>query len=545
MPEPILFLVDEDSEALATLATALTRRFGTEYRVMTDTSPASGLARLADLCGDGCPVALIAASDIEWLVRAQERCPGAVRCVLLSLGDGGRYPRVRQALVLGQVDAYLLKPYADPEERIYPAITEMLGRWARQSRPRIPVLSLVGERWAPRSHELRDLLERSGLAYEFCAHDSEAGRRHLERIGHSAGFPVVIFRDRFLVDPTNSDIARLLGAQTQPEGGVYDMAIIGAGPAGLAAAVTGASDGLRTIVIERQTVGGQAGTSSMIRNYVGFPRGISGTDLAARTQEQAISLGVEFLLTCDAVRLDTGDGEHVITLAEGAVVHARTVVIACGVAYNRLDVDGVDALAGKGVFYGAATAEAPAFTGRDVFVIGAGSSGGQAAVYLARYAASVTLVARGDALTMSDYLARQIERTENIHIRLNTELLRAEGVRRLDALHVRNTVTGVSERLPGAAAFVLIGAGPHTTWLEKTVQRDERGYLVTGRHVVRDLAGVPAWPEERAPFVLETSLPGVFAAGDVRHGSPRGVAAAVGDGSLVVRSVREYLGAAG
>jgi thioredoxin reductase (NADPH) len=357
------------------------------------------------------------------------------------------------------------------------------------------------------------------------------------------GFPVVIFRDRFLVDPTNSAIARLLGAQTQPEGGLYDMAVIGAGPAGLAAAVTGASDGLRTIVIERQTVGGQAGTSAMIRNYVGFPRGISGTDLAARAQEQAVSLGVEFLLTCEAVRLDAGGAEHVITLAEGTEVRARTVVIACGVAYNGLDVEGVDALAGKGVFYGAATAEAPAFRARDVFVIGAGSSGGQAAVHLARYASSVTLIARGDALTMSDYLARQIERTENIRVRLNTELLRAEGARQLAALHVRHAETGVTERLAGAAAFILIGAGPHTTWLEKTVQRDERGYIVTGRHVVRDVAGVPAWPEERAPLVLETSLPGVFAAGDVRHGSPRGVAAAVGDGSLVVRSVREYLGA--
>jgi thioredoxin reductase (NADPH) len=543
MSEPIVFLVDEDPEALAALTTALTRRFGAEYRVLSDPSPASALARLAHACGAGSPVALVAASDLEWLVRAHELCPGAARCVLLALGDGGRYPRVRQALVLGQVDAYLLKPYADPEERVYPAVTEMLGRWARHSRPRIPVVSVVGERWAPRSHELRDLLERSGLAYDFCAHDSHGGRRHLERIGHAGGFPVVIFRDRFLVDPTNSAIARLLGAQTQPEGGLYDMAVIGAGPAGLAAAVTGASDGLRTIVIERQTVGGQAGTSSMIRNYVGFPRGISGTDLAARAQEQAVSLGVEFLLTCEAVRLDAGGAEHVITLAEGMEVRARTVVIACGVAYHRLDVEGVDALAGKGVFYGAATAEAPAFGGRDVFVIGAGSSGGQAAVHLARYASSVTLIARGDALTMSEYLARQIERTDNIRVRLNTELLRAEGARQLEALHVRHAVTGVTERLPGAAAFILIGAGPHTTWLEKTVQRDDRGYIVTGRHVVRDVAGVPAWPEERAPLVLETSLPGIFAAGDVRHGSPRGVAAAVGDGSLVVRAVREYLGA--
>ena len=540
--QPIVFLVDEDPETLASMAEALERRFGAEYRIIADTSPAAALSRLGEACERGETVALVAATDFEWLAQAHERCPKAARCVLVTLGDQGRVKRVREALVLGQADTYLLKAFGDPEERLYPVVSEILGRWTRATRPRLPILWIVGERWASRSHELRDLSERSTVPYAFYAHDSTEGQRLLDRIGHTGGFPVVFFRDRFLVDPPNVEIARLLGAQTEPEGGLYDVVIVGGGPAGLAAAVHGAADGLRTLVVERETVGGQAGTSSLIRNYPGFPRGISGSDLASRAQEQAISLGAEFTITRTVTALETREGEHVVTLAEGTEIRARTVVVATGVAYNRLGVEGIDDLAGKGVFYGAATAEAPAFSGRDVFVIGAGSSGGQAAVHLARYAASVTLIARGDAPTMSDYLVKQIERTPNIRIRLHTELLRAEGTRRLEALVVRDAHSGVIERLTGAAAFVLIGAGPHTAWLEKTVQRDERGYILTGRTVVRDFVGVPAWPEDRAPLPLETSVPGVFAAGDVRQRSPRGVAAAVADGAIAIRSVREYLG---
>jgi thioredoxin reductase (NADPH) len=541
MSDPVVFVVDEDPETLASMVAALERRFGLEYRILADSSPVTALARVAEICGQGETIALLAATDFDWLAQAHELCPHAARCVLVTLGEVGRAQRVRQALVLGQADTYLLKAFGDPEERLYPVVSEILGRWVRTTRPRLPILWIVGERWAARSHELRDLSERSTVPYAFYAHDSEEGQRLLQRIGHTGHLPVVVFRDRFLVDPENVEIAKLLGAQTEPEGGLYDVLIVGGGPAGLAAAVHGAADGLRTLVVERETVGGQAGTSSLIRNYPGFPRGITGADLASRAQEQAISLGAEFLITRNVTGLEAREGERIVTLAEGAEVRARTVVVATGVAYNRLAVDGMDELAGKGVFYGASTSEAPAFTGRAVFVIGAGSSGGQAAVHLARYAASVTLIARGDALTMSDYLVKQIERTPNIHVRLNTELVRAEGTRRLEALVVRDARTGLTERLTGAAAFVLIGAGPHTTWLEKTVQRDDRGYILSGRTVIRDFVGVPAWPEDRAPLPLETSLPGVFAAGDVRERSPRGVAAAVADGAIAIRSVREYL----
>src|SRR5262245_48736548 len=512
MAEPIIHVVDEDAEALSALAAALQRRFGVDYQILTDESPAAALLRLERAGERGEAVALVVAESLDWLAQAHELCPKAARCLLVSYGDGEAYQPVRSALVRGEIDSYLLKPCGDPEERLYLVVGEILGRWARSTRPRVPLLKIVGERWASRSHELRDLLERGSLPFEFCSHDSDEGRRLLLEAGQPAGLPVVLFRNRCLVDPSNPEIARMLGVRTEPEGRLYDLVVIGAGPAGLAAAVVGASDGLRTLVVERQVVGGQAGTRSMIRNYLGFPRGITGAELASRAHEQAVSLGAEFRVTQEVTRLETDWCERIVTVAEGTEVRTRAVVIATGVSYNRLAVEGVDDLLGKGVFYGGATAEAPGYVGRDVFLVGGGNSAGQAAVYLARYAASVTLVCRGESLAMSDYLVRQIQRSHNVEIRLNTEVLRAEGRRRLEALEVRDRIGGATERVSAAALFVLIGAGPHTSWLQRKLQRDEHGHLLTGSSVVRGKAGVPEWPEARAPHPLETSLPGVFAA---------------------------------
>jgi thioredoxin reductase (NADPH) len=298
---------------------------------------------------------------------------------------------------------------------------------------------------------------------------------------------------------------------------------------------------MRTLVVERQVVGGQAGTSSMIRNYPGFPLGISGAALATRVHEQAVSLGAEFLATRDVVGIAESGPERIVTLVGGTQIRTRAVVVATGVSYSRLEVDGVEPLMGRGVFYGAATAEAPALAGQDIFIVGGGNSAGQAAAHLSRYAATVTLLVRGPTLSMSDYLVKQLGRTANVGIRLNTTLCRAEGGVCLEALQVIEGGSGSIERLCGAAMFVMIGAGPHTSWLEKTLQRDAHGYILTGRSVVRSGGGMPPWPLDRPPHLLETSLPGVFAAGDVRHLSPRGVAAAVGDGSLAIGSVREYL----
>jgi thioredoxin reductase (NADPH) len=548
MPDPVLFVLDDDREALASVATALRRRFGADYQIMTDSRPAAALAWIEQACERGETIALVIAgvrssetTSLDWLARVHALCPRASRCVMISYGEAGTYPLVQRALVLGQVDTYLVTPLGDPEERLYPVVSEILGAWTKVTRPRVPVLRIVGERWSPRGHELRDLLERASVPYQFFAHDEDEGRALLRQLRHTGALPAVIFRDQCLGDPTNSEIAHMLGVNTEPQGGLYDLVVIGGGPAGLATAVYGASDGLRTIVIERQVVGGQAGTSSMIRNYLGFPRGVSGAELASRAHEQAMSLGVEFLPTSEVTGLEPSGTERIVILGGRTTARARAVVVATGVTYNRLEIEGVEALLGKGVFYGSSTAEAPACCDGTVFIVGGGNSAGQAATHLARYAPSVTVLVRGDALTMSDYLVRQMERTARIQVRLNTEIVRAEGAHRLEALQLRNNVSGATERVWGAALFVLIGAGPHTSWLSKAVQRDETGHILTGTSVVRGSAGEPRWPEERAPHPLETSLPGVFAAGDVRYRSPRGVAAAVADGALAVRSVSEYL----
>jgi thioredoxin reductase (NADPH) len=549
MPDPILFVVDHDPEILKCIAGALERRFGADYQVLTDCSPSSALARMRQACGRGEQVALVLADvwteempGIEFLDRAREACPRASRCVLVGWGDPQGFAQVRRALVTGQVETFLIRPCDDPEERLYPVVSEILGRWARTNRPRVAaVLRIVGERWSRRCHEIRDLLERAGIGYEFWAHDSEKGLQMLEEAGHEGALPAVFFGPQVLADPTNSQIALVLGARLDPEEDLYDLVIVGAGPAGLASAVHGAANGMKTLVVERSAVGGQAGTSSMIRNYLGFPRGITGAELAAHAREQAMSLGAEIIVTRGVVGLEKDGRDTVLTLAGDGKVRAKSVIVATGVSYNRLEVEGVGALIGKGVFYGTGASEAPAFAGKDVFVVGGGNSAGQAAVYLARFACSVTVLVRGAALDMSDYLVRQIERTPSITVRLNTKIVRAEGTSRLEALEICDGASRTAERVPAAALFVLIGAGPHTDWLAGKLQRDQQGYVMTGRHVTRGGASQPDWPAERLPYQFETSLPGVFAIGDVRHQAPRGVTAAVYEGTTAVWSAKEYL----
>ncbi|TMA85240.1 MAG: FAD-binding protein [Deltaproteobacteria bacterium] len=544
MPEPILFVVDDDPATLEALAAVLERRFGADYRILADASPASALSRIEQACERGEKVALVVASETsgpDWFVRVRELCSGAGRCMLVGYADARAYAVSRRAIALGQAETFLLKPWGHPEERLYPVVSEMLASWARTALPQPAILRIVGERWSSRFIELRDLAARNSIAGEFLAHDSAEGQRLLHEMGHTGRLPAVIFRNQVLSDPKNAEIAEMLGGHIEPEGGLYDLVIVGAGPAGLAAAVYGASDGLRTLVVESKAPGGQAGTTSMIRNYLGFPRGISGAELASRAQEQAISLGAEFVITREVTGLALDGDEWSVALAGGSAVRARTVLVGTGVSYNRLEVDGLDALVGKGVFYGPATMEAPALAGQDVFLVGAGNSAGQAAVHLARYAATVTLLVRGASLGMSDYLVKQMGRTDNIRIRLHTALVRVHGQRRLEAVEVRDKMKETSERMRAGALFVLIGAGPHTAWLPKMVQRDPQGYVLTGPNVIRDARGEPPWRLARAPFPLETSLPGVFAAGDVRHRATRRVSAAVADGAIAVRSIWDYL----
>jgi len=408
-------------------------------------------------------------------------------------------------------------------------------------------IRIIGEQWNPRSHQLRDLLERTTVPFGFYDSESEAGRRILAQAGvDGSRLPVLcIHSGAVLVDPTNEQVAVALGARTTPEPGLYDVAIVGAGPAGLAASVYAASEGLRTVLFDPETIGGQAGTSSRIENYLGFPRGISGGELAHRAFEQAQRFGVSVVFSKAATRLRADGMRLIATLSDGAEIESRTVVIATGVAYRRLEVASLERFAGVGVFYGAAMSEAPPCTGEEVLIVGAGNSAGQAAIHLARFASRVTMVVRSQSLaaSMSDYLIRQIGAHSNIDVRLGTWVVEGHGDKRLEAVTVER-VDGKREKLCAAGLFVLVGGTPHTQWLAGTVEMDAKGYILTGRDLLRSGRPPSGWRLEREPFFLETSMPGVFAVGDARCRSVKRVASAVGEGATAIQLVHEYLRAA-
>jgi thioredoxin reductase (NADPH) len=549
--QPVLLVVDGAPDDLRVVARALERRFGADYRVWTAATPAEGLEMLARLAREAALVALVAADlrlpgvdGVEFLRRAHALHPGAGRALFVPMGHatspGGAMDPILRASALGQIDFSILKGWVSPEEWLYPQVQEALSAWANAHRPRHEHVRLVGEQWSPRSHELRDLLTRNVVPFGFYAADSDEGRRLLAEHGLDAGrLPVaILFDGRVLVDPNVRGLAEAFGVRTQPDAEPYDVAIVGAGPAGLAAAVYGASEGLRTVVIEPGALGGQAGSSSRIRNYLGFPRGISGSELTARAYEQARIFGAEFVFSQRATALVVRGAERLVRLSEQAEAIARAVVIATGVSYRRLGIPVLDRFLGMGVFYGAAAAEARAMAGEHVVVVGAGNSAGQAALHLAKFAARVTLLVRGESLaaSMSDYLIRELATTAGIDIRLQTRVVDGSGEDRLATVVVEEARTGRREEIPAAAMFVLIGAEPRTEWLRETLQRDGAGYVSTGRDV-----SLNGWPLERAPMLLEASVPGVFAVGDVRHGSVKRVAAAVGEGSVAIGSVHQYL----
>jgi thioredoxin reductase (NADPH) len=553
MADPVLFVIDDDLQELRTFESVLRRRYGADYRVMAERSPGAGLELLERLAHRGDDVALVAADlrlpamdGVEFLERAHALHRGAVRALLVAMDSRGtRIPfgalhSLQRATALGRIDLWVVKGWVSPEELLYPQVQEALTAWTRTNRPRHEVVRIVGQRWSSRSHELRDALARNTVPFGFYATDSEQGRRLLHDHGvDPTQLPVVILYDgSVLHNPSLLDVADALGVHTRPSSEAYDLAILGAGPAGLSAAVYGASEGLRTLVIEPQAIGGQAGTSSMIRNYLGFPRGVGGGELTFRAWEQALLFGVRFVFAHNASELATRGKECVIVLTDGSEVIARTVIIAAGVAYRRIGVPSLERLVGVGVFYGAAGAEAPAMAGEEVYVVGGANSAGQAALHLAKYAARVTLLVRGTSLAagMSDYLIRQIEATPNVEVRLGTRVIDGHGEERLEALTLEDVGTGRREDVSAAAVFILIGAEPRTEWLRDVILRDEGGYILTGRDVPRE-----GWQLTRPPLPFETSIPGVFAAGDVRYGSVKRVAGAVGEGSVAVGSVHQYM----
>jgi thioredoxin reductase (NADPH) len=552
MGKPLFFLVDEDQPRLEALAGELRRRFDRDYQVVAEPSPSSALAALERL-DDGAAVALLVAATsmaemdgTELLVRAHELHPAAKRVLLVGRGEWGLAHPLARAMTLGQVDYYLFYPWGEPERWLFQPVGQFLADWEGSRASAFEAVSIVGERWAARSHELRDLFTRIALPHGFHEPGSQTGKALLARAAEAGAtkLPLLVFRSgRVLADPSVGEIAEQLGFHSRVEGKAYDVAVVGGGPAGLAAAVYAASEGLRTLLVEPTVFGGQASTSSLIRNYLGFPHGVSGDDLATRATEQAWLFGTEFVLGQHATGLTTKGRDRVLALSGGDQVTAKAVVIASGVDWRRLGVPSLEALRGAGVFYGAATAEARAMEGQHVFVVGGGNSAGQAAVHLARWAATVTILVRGDRLaaTMSDYLVKEIEALPNATVLAHTEAVDGQGRGHLEALTLRDNRDGATRTVPATALFVMIGAEPRTEWLAGTVERDPQGYVLTGHDLLRDGRPPPGWPLDRPPLLFETSLPGVFAAGDVRHRSVKRVASAVGGGAIVVQLVHEYL----
>jgi thioredoxin reductase (NADPH) len=470
--------------------------------------------------------------------------PTTKRGLLVRWGDRSSADPILQAMALGGFDYYVPKPAVSADEGFHAVVQGFLSEWAKAHGRGFAPVTVIGDPVSRRVHELRDLLTRNGLLHRVHAPGSADGVTLLRRAGLSAGRgPVIMVLDSPpLIDPSNADIADALGVSAAVPGQEFDVVVIGAGPGGLGAAVYGASEGLRTLVLEREAIGGQAGSSSRIRNFLGFPTGVSGSDLAIRAYEQAWLFGAGFLFMRRAVGLRPGRSHHTVVLSDGSEVSARTVVLAAGVEYRRLDVPSVETHTGAGVFYGAAGAEARAMRGHDVFVVGAGNSAGQAAMHLSRYAATVTMLVRGTSLrtTMSEYLVAEIEQAANIEVRLGIEVIDGSGLGGLETLTLRDRGSAATEVVPAYALFVLIGAEPRTGWLQGSVAMDDHGYVLTGLDAVSGGRG-GAWSALRPPLLLETSMPGVFAAGDVRHRSIKRVAAAVGEGATAISLVHDYL----
>jgi thioredoxin reductase (NADPH) len=549
---PVILAVDDDAESLERIERELRKRYAADYEVACEGSVQAALGRLRDLRVAGEEVAVVLASQlmsemsgVEFLIRANQIFPTAKRLVLTDMGDRASQEGIPEALVLGRIDYYEPKPGPPPNERFHEMVTGYLREWTKPYRYELnAVVRVVGERWSRRSHEARDLLDRYGLPHAFYPADTVEGQELLERVGRSADrLPVWVLNDgQVLVDPSNEEFADAFVGRVDGDRQSFDVVVVGGGPAGLAAAVYGASEGLSTLVVEGEAIGGQAGASSMIRNYPGFPRGISGQELTTQAFQQARLFGTDFRFARHARGLyRDGHDELVVPLSDGTEVAGRAVIVATGASYRRLGIPSLEALSGAGVFYGAATTEARALRGREVYVVGGANSAGQAAMHLSRYVSRVTLLVRGGSLetSMSDYLINEVEAAENVRVSLGTRVVDGGGDGRLERLTLE--VAGRSETVPAAALFVLIGAEPRTEWLPEEVERDEKGYVVTGTDLLEDGRPPERWSLTRPPSLMETSVPGVFAAGDVRHGSTKRVASAVGEGSIVIRLVHAYL----
>jgi thioredoxin reductase (NADPH) len=550
MAKPVILAVDDDPQVLRAVDRDLRRRFAREYRVLRADSGESALDTLSKLKLRGDPVALFLVDQrmprmtgVEFLEKAIEQFPLAKRALLTAYSDTEAAIRAINEVGL---DYYLQKPWDPPEENLYPNLDDMLEDWRADYRPPFEGIRIVGDRWSPASHRIREFLARNRVPHRWLdVEGSEEARQLLESADHGAPkLPLVVYEDGTYAEaPENREIAERIGLRTRAEQQFYDLVIVGGGPSGLAAAVYGASEGLKTVLIEREAPGGQAGTSSRIENYLGFPSGLSGGDLARRAVDQATRFGVEILTPQEVRGVRVEDPYRIITLSDGSEISCYALIVTTGVSYRRLDVPGADRLTGAGVYYGAAQTEAFSCKDEDVYIVGGANSAGQAAMFFSNQARRVVMLCRGDDLrkSMSEYLVTQIEDRENIEVHLNTNVVAVEGEEHLESISMKNSETGEAETAPVSALFIFIGAAPKTDWLNGVVERDERGFILSGPDLSRNGKRPKGWALDRDPFLLETNVPGVFVAGDVRHGSIKRCASAVGEGSIAVQFVHQYM----
>ncbi|MBK8022531.1 MAG: FAD-dependent oxidoreductase [Chloroflexi bacterium] len=546
--KPVIFLLDDDPEVLNAIQRDVRREFGKDYRIMRASTGGEALDALQQLKLRDDVVAMFLVDQrmpemtgVEFLTEAIQLFANARRVLLTAYADTNA---AIQAINKINLDYYLMKPWDPPEENLFPVIRDLLDGWQRNFRPAFEGVRVIGNRWSPQTHNIKDFLARNRVPYRWFDVETEAATDLLKLI-EDPKLPLVLFPDgEPLFQPDTVTLAQRVGLQTQANAPSYDLAIIGGGPGGLAAAVYGASEGLKTILIEREATGGQAGQSSRIENYLGFPVGLSGSDLAHRAVAQATRFGVEILTPSEACGVRIEDRYRILKLTNGTEIVSKALLVATGVSYRRLQVAGCDELTGARVYYGAAMTEAASVAGQNVFIVGAGNSAGQAAMFFSRHAEKVHLVVRSDDLakSMSAYLIDQIAETPNIQVLLNTEVFAVHGTEHLEAVTLMDRAANELTKYDAAGLFVFIGAMPYTDWLPSDVVRDERGFILTGNDLQKG-GGLPkTWTLDRPPFLLETSVPGIFAAGDVRHGSVKRVASAVGEGSISVQFIHQYLG---
>jgi len=553
MPKPILLSVDDDSDVLRAIERDLRSQYGGEYRVIGSDSPEKALDILKQLKVRNDSVALLLADQrmphmngVEFLQEGMQIFPQAKRALLTAYADTNV---AISAINEANINYFFMKPWDPPQDNLFPQLDDLLDDWRASYQPAFEGIRVLGTRWSPRSYELRDFLARNHVPYqwidvELSANDPET-KRLLDVLGpESSNLPIVLFPDGTkLLEGAPAEIAQKVGLRTRAQTSFYDLAIIGGGPSGLAAAVYGASEGLHTVIVEREAPGGQAGMSSRIENYLGFPTGLSGGDLARRAVVQAQRFGVEILSPQEAVSIRTEGSYRIIKLADGSEISCHALMVASGVQWRRLEVPGIDQLQGAGVYYGGGATEALSCKGEIIYVVGGANSAGQAAMNFSKYAEKVVILVRGEGLaaTMSQYLIDQIQRTPKIQIWTHASVAEVHGDKRLEEISVLCSDTNKVERVPASSMFIFIGALPRTEWLAGLVQRDERGFILTGPDVMHEGKRPNGWTLDRDPFLLETNVPGIFAVGDVRHGSVKRVASGVGEGSVAVQFIHQYL----